>query len=110
MLETDDFAQVSCIPQDNDQTDKYLCDVLRKAIEGDPWTLHAQRDDETEFIFARAKEGISDSIHKYTYYRNKTHNRDTILFQEKENSKIHLTAQITNTIITLSYCSRTNDM
>lgn len=36
-----------------------------------------------EFVFARAFEPISDLIHKYTSYKQKSRSRDPIIFEEQ---------------------------
>lgn len=54
----------SCLANDVDQTDDGLCNILWKAIEGEPWALHAKTKDSIEFVFSKAVVGLSDSIHK----------------------------------------------
>lgn len=60
------MKRLSCIGNDNDNTDATIWDILWEAVEGDPRALHDQVKQGIEFFFAHAVEGRSDSFHIYT--------------------------------------------
>lgn len=74
-----EMERLSCLAYDKDQTDVTLCDILWKAVKGEPWVLHNQTKEGIEFVFARAVEGLSDSIHKYTAEKAKNKSHHPIL-------------------------------
>lgn len=63
---------------DADQSDDGLCDILRKAVEEDPWALHGQTNCVIEFVFSAYVEGFSASIHKYNANKEKNTTGDHI--------------------------------
>lgn len=71
---------LSCLAHDSDQKDETICDVLWKAVEGEPWAVHAQTKDVIEFLFALVVECISVSIHKYSEFKKKNRNKYPISF------------------------------
>lgn len=65
------MKRLSCLAHDKDQTDEVWCDILRKASECEPWVFQAKTRNGFGFVFARAVEAVSHSMHKYTKLKKK---------------------------------------
>lgn len=72
------------------------------------WAFHAQTKDGIDFVFARAVEVISDSIHKCSSFKQKNIIRDTILFQEQMKSDESSGAEDENSNINFSNRNQQN--
>lgn len=66
-----EIERLSCLANNANQTDDRICDVLLKAVEEEPWALHAQTKDGIELIFSKDFEGLLDSIEKYNTFNKK---------------------------------------
>lgn len=75
-----EMERLSCLAHGNDQSYASLCDVLWKAVEGQPWALHAQTKTGIEFVFDRAVEGLYESIHKYNAKKDKNRSSAHIVY------------------------------
>lgn len=58
-----EIERLLCLANGADQTDDGTYDVLWRAVEGEPWDLHAQTKDGIDFVFSKAVEVLSDYIH-----------------------------------------------
>lgn len=80
------MKRLFCLAHDNYHTGAALFNMLWKAVDDEPWALHAQTKEGIEFFFARAVEGISDSIHKYTFYKAENNSHDPIVYGSNANN------------------------
>ena len=69
-----ELERLSCLADDEDQTNHSLCSVLWSAVEGCPWALHAQAKSGIGDDYPIAVEALTDYIQKFTLYGNYSSN------------------------------------